>query len=141
MKKVLLFVSVITLTTLSACSNETIEYEDEMIIDEQNISIEGNTNLVDGSVINYEITNLDDVDFFEEGTTEVSNGSFSFTLDASDYESGEYRIYTAFLPYVQSTEIQEIYGEMGENMSGDITYSEDMDDLKLIESIKTFEKN
>ena len=133
MKKFLLFFGLIFLV---ACSNGAIEYEDEMNIDDQTITIEGATNLEDGSVINYQVKEIP-----VEGTTEVHDGSFSYTFDISDYEPGEYEIYTAFTPYNQSEEIKEIYGEMGENMSGDIVNSDYVEDLKLIESRKIFEKD
>lgn len=138
MKRILL---ILGLLLLSACSSEIIEYEDEMKIDDQKITVEGETNLKNGSVINYEVKNFDDVDFFEEGQAKVKDGSFSYSLDVSDYKSGEYEIYTVFLPYQQSEELQDAYGEMGENMSGDVVYSDDVEDLKLIESRKTFKKN
>lgn len=142
MKKLVLLGIIIILT---ACGSDlvAVEYKDEMKIDDQTITIEGTTDLQEGSIITYEVKNFDDVDFFEEGTAEVQDGSFSFSLDVSDYESGEYEIYYAFLPYLQTEDIQEVYGEMGENLqtSSEVTYSEMMDDVKLIENWKTFEKN
>lgn len=142
MKKLVLLGIIIILT---ACGSDlvAVEYKDEMKINDQTITVEGTTDLQEGSVINYQVTNYEASEIMEEGTTEVEGGSFSYTFDVSEYDAGEYEVYTAFLPYEQSVEIQEVYGEMGENLqtSSEVTYSEDMDDLKLIETRKTFEKN
>ncbi|GGM29343.1 hypothetical protein GCM10011351_14310 [Paraliobacillus quinghaiensis] len=139
MKKVLLFLGLIF---LAACSNDAVEYEDEMSIDDQTVTIEGTTNLEDGSVINYQVTNYKETEIPEEGTTEVQDGSFSYTVDISDYEPGEYEVYNAFIPYKQPEEIKEIYGEMGENLSGDVVVESGyVEDLKLIESTEIFEKD
>ena len=142
MKKIIFLCLVMILT---ACSSDlvSVEYKDDMTINDQTITIEGETDLEDGSLINYQITDFAASEIKEEGTTEVQDGSFSYTFDVSEYGSGEYEVYTAFLPYEQTDEIQEIYGGMGENLqtSSEVIYSEDVDDLKLIESRKTFEKN
>ncbi|SEP57834.1 hypothetical protein SAMN05216232_0225 [Virgibacillus subterraneus] len=139
MKKLLFL---LPLLILVACGGESVEYEDNVNIDDQTLTIEGETTLEDGSVIHYEVTNFEISEILHEGTTKVTDGTFSVDLDASEYPAGEFEIYTAFLPYMQSEEIQEIYGESGENLKGDkVSKLEDMeDDIKVIESRRTFEK-
>lgn len=137
MKKI---ISVVLLLFLAACGDESVEFEEEVNIDNQTLTIEGETTLEDGSLINYEVTNFDEGEILDDGQIEVKNGNFSAEIDASDYPAGEFEIYIAFLPYMQDDEIQDIYGGSGENLNGNkVSKLEDMD-IKVIESRRTFEK-
>lgn len=60
--------------------NENTEAEEDL----RDLSwIEGETNIEDGTIISYEIENVDNIDDWLEGEIEVVDGSFSETVDIS----------------------------------------------------------
>lgn len=103
----------------SGAEKLTISFDESIDISDEKVVIEGETNLHDGVILSYEITNEGDVDDYIEGEMEVNGGKFSTEEDVSDFSNGEIRVYLAFLPYMQPNRIMEIYGEMGENIEGD----------------------
>jgi len=100
--------------------DETIEITDNLV------TISGTTNLEDGTIIEYEIENFADLDDFIYGEIVVQDGEFYEEVDISEFGDGEISAWIAFYPFNQPENIQELYGSMGEYLSGDVEYSEGM---------------
>jgi len=95
--------------------SEKISFEDDLVI------ISGTTNFEDGTILNYEIENLDNIDDYIEGTIEVVNSEFKEEIDISNFSDGEILAWLGFSPYNQNEEIQEVYGEEGEHLASEIS--------------------
>jgi hypothetical protein len=91
------------------------------------ILFEGTTNLPDGALIAYEVTN-DNATYFVDGNATVAGGKFQGTAAAAP--EGPIEVWVAFQTIVagatQPAEIIDTYGELGENITGDVTKTGDM---------------
>ncbi|QQK75115.1 hypothetical protein HUG15_05840 [Salicibibacter cibarius] len=119
----------------ASSSTETEEYEGnqevEMSVDAEMgddiIQLDINTNLAEGSVLHYDIIG-EDIDDFSTGEIEVTNSNLSEEIDISDFPAldqtawSQAEMIVLFEPSVQSEDIQNIYGETGENIYSSSSY-------------------
>ncbi|SEN98997.1 hypothetical protein SAMN04488134_10346 [Amphibacillus marinus] len=83
----------------------------------------GETNLIDGAIIAFEIENLDANHFFLEGATQVRNGKFQEVVYLENFLSGEIHVWVVFSPDYYNDEqplvVIDQYGARGELLEGD----------------------
>ena len=103
-----------------------IEFDYNAYIEDDVVYIEGETNLLDGAIIHYEVDTLDVLsDEMYDGNITVQDNSFYQDIDISNLEGEDVEVWLAFWPHSQSEDIQEVYGQWGENLEGDtIEYQE-----------------
>jgi hypothetical protein len=90
-------------------------------VDGQRVSVIGTATVPDGALIAYELLHLDEFEV-TEGHAEVSDGGFEFIADLAGWPAGEVEVWVAFQTILgtaeQPQEVIDLYGEMGENISG-----------------------
>jgi len=103
-----------------------IEFDYNAYIEDDIVYIEGETNLLDGVIIHYEVDTLDVLsDEMYDGNITVQDNSFYQEIDISNLEGEDVEVWLAFWPHSQPEDIQEVYGQWGENLEGDtIEYQE-----------------
>jgi len=120
-KFVVVFISLIIIGAIAGEDETiTIEFDYDIYIENNIVYIEGETNLVDGSLLNYEVLNLDNIeDEIFNGYITVEDSSFYKEIDVSNYNEGRIEVWLSLHPHLQPKSIQEKYGEWGENLEGD----------------------
>ncbi|MBU8691084.1 hypothetical protein KM918_27775 [Priestia megaterium] len=88
----------------------------KVTVDSANIDIA--TNLKDGTQLLYEVRNSSNDNDRLDGNFEVQGGVAKTTLDLSNFQSGEITIRIRFYPFQQSEELRKVYGDAGENLTG-----------------------
>ena len=97
-----------------------VKFNEDISVDDDAVFIKAETNLLDGTIINYEISHISSIDHFVDGKIEVVDGKVDEEIDISDFPEGDIHVYVGFLPYNQDEEeLMETYGDMGQNLEGD----------------------
>ncbi|MCD8510571.1 MAG: hypothetical protein LRY73_12335 [Bacillus sp. (in: Bacteria)] len=96
-----------------------VEFSELITVTDELVTIEGSTNLEDGTILQYEIENILNFEQWVDGEIEVNDGSFHEEVDISDFGEGDVLVWLQLNGFSQSEELQEIYGPMGENLVGD----------------------
>lgn len=96
--------------------DENFRMEDDIVI------LEGETNLENGTVLSFEVKNLDELDNFIEGDITVDEGAFHEEVDISEFTNGEILAWMGLTMNNQNEEVEEVYGGFeGKNVSGDLS--------------------
>lgn len=150
------FVVAIVLFIIIGSANSSSEVESDTEVDitlnpnieNETLFIEGETNLPDDTLIVYEITHQDNIDYFYSSVTDntnavVENGKYETKYDISDWPSGKIRVYASFTTVLGTDEKQpqkiiDTFGEMGEKMEGENV--SEQEERKVIELDKMVEK-
>lgn len=95
------------------------------------LRVSGNANLPDGALISYEVSHESwgtrifspaEMDVrFADGTTEVRNGKYEFSVNVAQWPSGNIETWVAFQTILGTTvkqpqEVIDLYGELGEKI-------------------------
>ncbi|GAB2570771.1 hypothetical protein GCM10026983_41890 [Gracilibacillus alcaliphilus] len=117
-----------------------LEYDTDVSIHGSTAIVEGTTNLENGALIRYNVTNYEVMEMMEIGETEVQDGTFTIKIDISEYDEGEYEVYSSFNAIRQPDEIQEIYGPLGERIKveGPVTDEGLTENARIAESVTIF---
>ncbi|HOK35077.1 MAG TPA: hypothetical protein PLL80_00875 [Candidatus Pacearchaeota archaeon] len=112
-------------------------------IDNDILEVFGTANLPNKALISYEISHeLSPANFFKEGTAEVQNGKYEFSIDVKEWPSGNIKIWTAFQTMLdvdkQPQEIIDLYGEKGEKIPDPSAV--ELESLKRVEKTLTIVK-
>jgi hypothetical protein len=105
-------------TTQKAGEEFEVQWNDNVSIDNNSISIKVDTNLKDGTKILYEVRNSGSDKDRLDGQLEVQGGKVTGQLDVSQFKPGKVTAKVRFYPFQQSKELQEIYGGTGERIKG-----------------------
>ncbi|MFW6026715.1 MAG: hypothetical protein ACOCRX_10265 [Candidatus Woesearchaeota archaeon] len=124
-----------------------IELEEEITIQDEVVNISGETNFEDGTLISYEIDNYetaefsDDEAFVIDGDMEVNNGEFNDEINISDEAISGHtiKVWVGFRTALQPEELQEKYGEEGENLEVDIVEGGQINIAGQINIVETFD--
>ncbi|SDI64515.1 hypothetical protein [Natribacillus halophilus] len=109
-----------------------IDFDPTIDIGEEEVVIEGETNFDDGTNLDYQIVNNDDIDEMLDGDLEVEDGTFSENINIEDLSVGEIEVVFGYYPFNQSEEITETYGEEGQFIEND-----DIDEYGEIRVVET----
>ena len=95
------------------------------------VTVSGTTNLPDGAVIDYDVSNAEYGVPVVGGHTVVSNGEFSFVADVASLPAGKADVWLWFevSPARQPVPVVLTYGPGGERMAGDQVSSDSGDYL------------
>ena len=107
--------------------------------DGDTLIIEGSGNLVEGTTLAVEVSNLDDGEEpfdFKDGTVEADElGNIKKEFDISDFDEGRINVYLSNYIIDQPDEVIEKYGEEGENMEGEVVVETDRGNIIEIDKI------
>ncbi|MFE4029343.1 hypothetical protein ACFX4N_24635 [Priestia sp. YIM B13551] len=95
-----------------------VDWKDNSKVTVESANIDIATNLKDGTQLLYEVRNSSNDNDRLDGTFQVQGGAAQTTLDLSNFQSGEITIRIRFYPFQQSKELRKVYGDAGENLSG-----------------------
>ncbi|CAM3774147.1 hypothetical protein [Alkalicoccus chagannorensis] len=97
----------------------SIEFQTEVHSEDDEVSVSGDTNFENGTLINVEVIHLDESDLMEIDEVEVQNGQFESIISIPDFPEGLIAVYSEFHPDKQTEEIQQLYGSSGEFIEGE----------------------
>lgn len=132
MKKLFLLSLVILALLLVACGSNNppaVELDFEPVIEGTVLKLSGTTNLPDGAIIVWDISpgpnyqGQFEFDMVKEGTAKVENGKWQASISLENMPKGEIEIWVGFQTIMRESEKQppqiiEMYGEMGERITG-----------------------
>ncbi|MET3689596.1 hypothetical protein ABIC37_005146 [Priestia megaterium] len=95
-----------------------VDWKDNSKVTVESANIDIATNLKDGTQLLYEVRNSSNDNDRLDGTFEVKGGAAQTTLNLSNFQDGEITIRIRFYPFQQSEELRKIYGDSGENLTG-----------------------
>ncbi|MFF2596467.1 hypothetical protein ACFVSZ_24180 [Priestia megaterium] len=95
-----------------------VDWKDNSKVNVESANIDIATNLKDGTQLLYEVRNSNNDTDRLDGTFEVKGGTAQTTLNLSNFQDGEITIRIRFYPFQQSEELRKIYGDAGENLTG-----------------------
>ncbi|MGJ9460326.1 hypothetical protein [Oceanobacillus sp. CF4.6] len=145
MKRIIFFLlTITTIFVISACGSEDNSAEVDLTMEteaiESTLTVSGETNLPNGTLLTYEVSHLDDFEKYSTGEIEVIDGDYHTEIDISDWPEGDINVWLAFQTILGTTveqpkEVIEKYGEMGENLEGDNVTDGDMKRIELEETV------
>ena len=98
-----------------------VHFSENIIRDNENIIIRGETSLQDGTILTYQISNqLQEQQSPVQGEIEVSEGEFADQINISPIINGELTVTLKFNPAHQPENLKEEYGPEGRNLAGDV---------------------
>lgn len=144
MKKILKWAGIIfvilVIFSIVFGNNDSFEVElsENIAIENEKVIIDGKTNLMDGTLLSYEVDNYESTEAGEgtiqEGDIEVQDGNFSEKIDISEFEGNDVvTVWLGFRPIIQPEKVQEEYGEEGEKLKGDLVENGQIDIEKIFE--------
>lgn len=89
------------------------------------LELSGTATVPDGALIVYEVTQFpsDDLadDRLAEGSAPVKGGRYTAAVDVADFHSGQADVWVAFQTIGQPDEVTELYGDEGQQITGDVS--------------------
>lgn len=135
---IIIFVIILIVIIVLASKNELEQGENKLTVPTNNqvgninltldaqlnndiLQVFGTANLPDGALVSYEISHEKfSVDFFKEGTIEVQNGKYEFSINVKKWPSGNIKVWVGFQTILgaekQPQKVIDSYGEMGEKI-------------------------
>ncbi|MCR6111541.1 hypothetical protein HXA35_14415 [Bacillus sp. A301a_S52] len=96
----------------------TVEINESISISNEEITISGETNLLNGTLFYFEIVSSTN-DSIIDGDFEIESDSFEETISIEELPNGEIEVFVIFDPSLQTDELQEVYGSEGQLLDGD----------------------
>ncbi|MCR6095620.1 hypothetical protein HXA31_10565 [Salipaludibacillus agaradhaerens] len=96
----------------------TVEINESISISNETVTISGDTNLLNGTLLYFEIVNSTN-DSIIDGDFEIEDGSFDEVISIEELPNGEIEVFVSFDPSLQTDELQEVYGSEGQLLDGD----------------------
>ncbi|QDI90702.1 DUF5067 domain-containing protein [Salicibibacter halophilus] len=96
-----------------------IDFEPQSGMRDDSIIVEGETNFMDGTEIEYRVAGVNNTGDEKEGSVIVEDGWFDQDIDVSGFSDDEVGVTLGYFSESQSDDVQEKYGQNGEYIEND----------------------